>query len=86
MGNMSLLGGEGPYCISVLWGLTALLFVVLIIRIYTRVVCVASYGIDDTFFVITIVSTTFPIATNSRYTKPLLTVAAISGGTQNRPL
>lgn len=56
MGDMSLLGGEGPYCISVLWGLTALLFVVLIIRIYTRVVCVASYGIDDTFFVITIVS------------------------------
>lgn len=54
--TMMELGGQGPYCISVLWGLTALLLVFLVLRVYTRVVCVASYGIDDNFYNISIVS------------------------------
>ncbi|KXJ89625.1 hypothetical protein Micbo1qcDRAFT_205937 [Microdochium bolleyi] len=51
---MSELGGQGSFTISVLWGLTALL-VFLGLQVYTRVVCVASYGIDDTFYIISIV-------------------------------
>ncbi|KAJ1325015.1 hypothetical protein MN608_09724 [Microdochium nivale] len=53
--TMTELGGQGPYCISVLWGLTALLLVFLVLRVYTRVVCVASYGVDDNLYNISIV-------------------------------
>lgn len=40
---------------SVLWGLTGLVLFFLVLRIYTRVVCLAQYGIDDSFYVFTCV-------------------------------
>ncbi|KAH7025000.1 uncharacterized protein B0I36DRAFT_376745 [Microdochium trichocladiopsis] len=54
---MSSLGGEGPYCITVLWTLTAIVLVFLVLRIYTRVVCLAAYGLDDTLYVVTTILT-----------------------------
>ncbi|KAI5922871.1 hypothetical protein F4810DRAFT_711182 [Camillea tinctor] len=44
------IGGEGPYCVAVLWSLAALVFVFLVVRAYTRIFCLATYGIDDHFY------------------------------------
>ncbi|KAK8116547.1 uncharacterized protein PG998_004828 [Apiospora kogelbergensis] len=49
------LGGDGPYLVAVLWSLTALILFFLFLRLYTRIVCVAAYGIDDHFYVFTCV-------------------------------
>ncbi|KAK8079299.1 hypothetical protein PG994_003106 [Apiospora phragmitis] len=43
---------QGPRLMAVLWALTAIVFLFLLMRIYTRVICVASYGVDDHFFLI----------------------------------
>ncbi|KAK7912186.1 hypothetical protein PG985_014667 [Apiospora marii] len=43
---------QGPRLMAVLWALTAIVFIFLLMRIYTRVICVASYGVDDHFFLI----------------------------------
>ncbi|KAK0744867.1 hypothetical protein B0T21DRAFT_380984 [Apiosordaria backusii] len=40
-------GGDGPWTVSVMWLVTALTFVFVILRIYTRAFVVESYGIDD---------------------------------------
>jgi hypothetical protein len=53
---MSELGGDGPLCIAVMWSLTFIVFVFLLIRVYTRVVCVAAYGIDDHFYLLSMVN------------------------------
>jgi hypothetical protein len=47
------IGGEGPMCIAVLWTLTAVVLLFLVARIYTRVFCLAAYGWDDNFYVLT---------------------------------
>ncbi|KAF7534199.1 hypothetical protein G7054_g6406 [Neopestalotiopsis clavispora] len=49
------LSNESAYMTSVLWGLTAVVLVFLVLRAYTRIVCVASYGIDDHFYALTCV-------------------------------
>ncbi|KAK6836991.1 hypothetical protein PG987_007486 [Apiospora arundinis] len=49
------LGGDGPYLVAVLWSLTGLILFFLFLRLYTRIVCVAAYGIDDHFYVFTCV-------------------------------
>ncbi|KAK8062103.1 hypothetical protein PG997_014200 [Apiospora hydei] len=49
------LGGDGPYLVAVLWALTGLILFFLFLRLYTRIVCVAAYGIDDHFYVFTCV-------------------------------
>ncbi|KAK8112433.1 hypothetical protein PG984_012959 [Apiospora sp. TS-2023a] len=49
------LGGDGPYMVAVLWSLTGLILFFLFLRFYTRIVCVAAYGIDDHFYVFTCV-------------------------------
>ncbi|KAK6836101.1 hypothetical protein PG987_006596 [Apiospora arundinis] len=43
---------QGPRLMAVLWALTAIVFIFLLLRTYTRVICVASYGVDDHFFLI----------------------------------
>ncbi|KAK8029540.1 beta-lactamase family protein [Apiospora rasikravindrae] len=43
---------QGPRLMAVLWILTVIVFIFLLLRIYTRVICVASYGVDDHFFLI----------------------------------
>ncbi|KAJ4253311.1 hypothetical protein NW762_010466 [Fusarium torreyae] len=40
-------GGDGPWVIAVMWALTAVAFVFVLLRVYTRVVVVKSFGIDD---------------------------------------
>lgn len=40
-------GGDGPWAVSVMWIVTALTFVFVLLRIYTRTYVVESYCIDD---------------------------------------
>ncbi|KAI0014634.1 hypothetical protein F4780DRAFT_774346 [Xylariomycetidae sp. FL0641] len=49
------IGGDGPYCIAVLWVLTGLVSVILCLRLYTRIFRLASYGVDDHFYALTFV-------------------------------
>ncbi|KAK3303642.1 uncharacterized protein B0T15DRAFT_402521 [Chaetomium strumarium] len=57
------LKGDAPWALSVMWLLAGLVFFFLLLRIYTRVVCLASYGIDDhvyfTAFVFLLIFTIF---------------------------
>ncbi|KAM6519004.1 hypothetical protein FALCPG4_012660 [Fusarium falciforme] len=41
------MGGDGPWAISVMWSLTAVTLIFVILRVYTRVFVVKSYGVDD---------------------------------------
>ncbi|KAM0335134.1 hypothetical protein ACHAQA_000174 [Verticillium albo-atrum] len=41
------MGGDGPWAVTVMWVLTAVTLVFVVLRIYTRVAVVKSYGIDD---------------------------------------
>lgn len=44
------LGGEAPMMLGILWGLTGVTFIFVLMRLYTRVKVVQSYGWDDHFF------------------------------------
>lgn len=41
------IGGDGPWVVTVMWSLTAIGFVFVALRIYTRVTVVRSFGVDD---------------------------------------
>ncbi|KAM0420320.1 hypothetical protein ACHAPT_011862 [Fusarium lateritium] len=41
------MGGDGPWAISVMWSLTSVTLIFVILRVYTRVFVVKSYGVDD---------------------------------------
>ncbi|KAK3940295.1 hypothetical protein QBC46DRAFT_127916 [Diplogelasinospora grovesii] len=41
------MGGEGPWAITTMWAVTVLTLVCVLLRAYTRIVVVQSYGIDD---------------------------------------
>ncbi|KAF5007139.1 hypothetical protein FDECE_6525 [Fusarium decemcellulare] len=41
------MGGDGPWAIAVMWSLTAVTAVFVVLRIYTRIWVVKSFGIDD---------------------------------------
>lgn len=55
--------GDAPWALGVMWMLAGLVFCFLMLRLYTRIVCLASYGIDDhvylTAFVFLIIFTIF---------------------------
>ncbi|KAH6843269.1 hypothetical protein B0I37DRAFT_393535 [Chaetomium sp. MPI-CAGE-AT-0009] len=44
--------GDGPWALGVMWMLASLVFFFLLLRLYTRVVCLASYGIDDHVYLV----------------------------------
>ncbi|KAH6686967.1 hypothetical protein F5X68DRAFT_232290 [Plectosphaerella plurivora] len=67
----SMVGGEGPLCMAVLWSLTFVVLIFLALRAYTRIVCVAAYGIDDHLYVLSWVL----MAGYSAF----ITVAAVNG-------
>ncbi|KAF6824337.1 hypothetical protein CMUS01_10283 [Colletotrichum musicola] len=46
------IGGKGPWAIAVMWSLTAVTLIFVVLRIYTRVFIVRSYGIDDHVYVL----------------------------------
>ncbi|KAK8045532.1 hypothetical protein PG993_005556, partial [Apiospora rasikravindrae] len=48
-------GGDGPWAITVMWALTAATFVFVLLRTYTRVVVVKSFGIDDEVYILAFV-------------------------------
>lgn len=39
--------GEGPWVIGAMWALTAVALVFVVLRAYTRIFIVKSFGIDD---------------------------------------
>ena len=45
-------GGDGPWALGVMWMLTAIVFFFLLLRLYTRIVCLASYGLDDHAYIV----------------------------------
>ncbi len=56
------MGGEGPRAITVMWIVTALAFVFVVLRTYTRAVVVQSFGVDDHVYNFAFVSQTRPDA------------------------
>ncbi|KAK3376498.1 hypothetical protein B0T24DRAFT_221134 [Lasiosphaeria ovina] len=48
-------GGDAPWALGVMWFLTALVFVFLLLRLYTRIVCLAAYGLDDHVYLVAFV-------------------------------
>lgn len=59
---------EGPWAIRVMWILTALTFVFVLLRNYTRVFVVRSFGIDDHVYNFAFVSV-IPMADKSDQTR-----------------
>ncbi|KAK7942480.1 uncharacterized protein PG986_011593 [Apiospora aurea] len=49
------MGGDGPWAITVMWALTAATFIFVLLRIYTRVVVVKSFGIDEGVYLLAFV-------------------------------
>jgi hypothetical protein len=47
--------GDGPWALGVMWLLASLVFFFLLLRLYTRVVCLASYGLDDHVYLVAFV-------------------------------
>lgn len=45
------IGGDGPWSVAVMWVLTAVVLVFTLLRLYTRIVVVKSYGMDDHVYV-----------------------------------
>lgn len=43
-------GGDAPMVMGVLWGLTGLTFFFVLLRLYTRLMVLQAYGLDDHFF------------------------------------
>jgi hypothetical protein len=50
------MGGDGPWAIGVMWALTVGVFIFVVLRVYTRVVVVKTFGIDDHVFNLAFVS------------------------------
>ncbi len=46
------LEGDAPWAIGVMWVMAALVFFFLCLRLYTRIVCLASYGVDDHAYIV----------------------------------
>lgn len=49
------LKGDAPWALGVMWLLTGLVFLLMLLRLYTRIVCLASYGIDDHIYIVAFV-------------------------------
>jgi hypothetical protein len=47
--------GDGPWALGVMWLLASLVLFFLLLRLYTRVVCLASYGLDDHVYLVAFV-------------------------------
>ncbi|KAF4774681.1 hypothetical protein HER10_EVM0002379 [Colletotrichum scovillei] len=43
--------GEALWALPVMWSMTGLVFLFLLLRVYTRVVCLSSYGLDDQIYI-----------------------------------
>lgn len=49
------LKGDGPWALGVMWVMVALVFLFMMLRLYTRLVFLASYGLDDHIYVVAFV-------------------------------
>ncbi|KAH7631609.1 hypothetical protein B0T09DRAFT_105860 [Sordaria sp. MPI-SDFR-AT-0083] len=45
-------GGDAGWALAIMWVLVAIVFILLLLRLYTRIVCVAAYGIDDHIYMV----------------------------------
>ncbi|SPO00301.1 related to integral membrane protein pth11 [Cephalotrichum gorgonifer] len=48
-------GGDAVWALSVMWFLAALVFFFLLLRLYTRLFCLASFGVDDHIYAVAFV-------------------------------
>lgn len=58
---MMEIAGDGPRALGILWGLTGMTAVFVVLRLYTRLVIISSYGLDDHFFNAGFVSQAIPV-------------------------
>ncbi|KAK3389998.1 hypothetical protein B0H63DRAFT_106289 [Podospora didyma] len=49
------LAGDGPMALGVMWTLTTIVFIFMCLRLYTRIVCLSAYGIDDHIYIVAFV-------------------------------
>ncbi|KAK4096346.1 hypothetical protein N658DRAFT_511291 [Parathielavia hyrcaniae] len=49
------LKGDAPWALGIMWLLAGLVFFFLVLRLYTRIVCLASYGLDDHVYIVAFV-------------------------------
>ncbi|KAK4184627.1 hypothetical protein QBC35DRAFT_46590 [Podospora australis] len=49
------LKGDAGWALGVMWFMCALVFMFLLLRLYTRIVCLASYGLDDHIYIVAFV-------------------------------
>ena len=47
---------DASTALAIMWMMVGVVFVLVILRVYTRVVCLAAYGIDDWIYVAAFVS------------------------------
>lgn len=71
---MAGLQGEAVWALGVMWTLTGLVFAFLLLRLYTRIICLAAYGVDDHIYVVAFVRSlrSFPKSSTARRTAPAL--------------
>lgn len=69
--------GDGPWAVAVMWAVVAVTLVFVVLRIYTRAVVVASYGIDDHVYNLAFVSS--PSSLRGVMLEAVTLVAATSG-------
>lgn len=48
-------GGDAPWALAVMWILTMLTAVFVVLRLYTRVVVIDSFGTDDIVYIVAFV-------------------------------
>lgn len=49
------LGGEAVWAMPVSWMMTAVVFAFVLLRAYTRISCVAAFGVDDYIYLVAFV-------------------------------
>jgi len=57
---VGLMEGDAPWALGVMWTLTFIVFVFVILRLYTRVLIVKIFGVDDLVYNIAFVSRVRP--------------------------
>lgn len=50
------MGEHASTALAIMWMMAGLVFILVILRVYTRVVCMAAYGTDDWIYVAAFVS------------------------------
>ncbi|KAL6860316.1 hypothetical protein ACO1O0_004343 [Amphichorda felina] len=61
------MGGEAPWAMGVMWLMVGLVFIFLMLRAYTRIFCLASFGIDDYIYMVAFLSAQIGFGQDLKY-------------------